>query len=259
VKDREQRLQQLRDEGFCIVRSLLPPGELQAARAALDGALEGMRRLGIPTHTETLDPNAANVRIYNLPEFSRVFVDLLRHPLALEMVESVLGPNVLVSNFTGNIALPGSGSMNLHADQALVIPSPWNQPWTLNVIWCLDDVHERNGATRYIPGSHHYRTFEDVPGDALSKSRAFEAPAGSAIVMEGRLWHTSGANVTEDERRAMLFAYYSVDFIRQQINWEAALSARTKSGFDDVTRKLFGLGPAGNTRIGGALTRLRSS
>jgi fumagillin biosynthesis dioxygenase len=232
--------------------------ELQDARVALDGAVEGMRRRGIPTHAVTLDPNAANVRVYNLPEFSSVFVGLLRHPLALEIIESVLGPSFLVSNFTANIALPGSGSMRLHSDQALVIPPPWEQPWALNVIWCLDDVHERNGATRYIPGSHRYRTFEDVPADALSKSRAFEAPAGSAIVMEGRVWHTSGANRTEGERRAMLFAYYSAHFIRQQVNWEATLSPATKGRFDDATRKLFGLGPAGNTRIGGALTHLRA-
>src|SRR6202008_699337 len=119
-----------------------------------------------------------------------------------QMVREVLGPHILVSNFTANIAFPGSGSMRLHSDQALVIPPPWNEPWVLNVIWCLDDVHERNGATRYVPGSQRYRTFEDVPADALSKSRPFEAPAGSAIVLEGRVWHTSGANRTDVERRA---------------------------------------------------------
>lgn len=257
MTDRTQAHQQLRDEGCCILRGVLSPQALHEARAALDGAVEGSRRRGIPTHTQMLDPNAANVRVYNLPEFSSVFVDLLRHPVALEMTASVLGPHFLVSNFTANIALPGSGSMNLHADQALVIPPPWNEPWALNVIWCLDDVHERNGATRYVPGSHRYRTFEDVPADARSNSRPFEAPAGSAIVMDGRVWHTSGANLTGDERRAMLFAYYSADFIRQQANWEVSLSPATKARFDEATRKLFGLG-SGNTRIGGELVRLRA-
>jgi ectoine hydroxylase-related dioxygenase (phytanoyl-CoA dioxygenase family) len=251
--------QQVHNEGYAILPCLLSVQELQAARDALDAAVAAMRLLGVPTHTASLDPNASNVRVYNLPELSPVFVDLLRHPAALSMVHEVLSRHCLVSNFTGNIAWPGAGSMNLHSDQALVIPPPWNEPWACNVIWCLDDVHERNGATRYLPGSHNYRTFEDVPADALSRARAFEAPAGSAILMEGRLWHTSGANVTRDERRAMLFAYYSADFIRQQINWEAVLSPKTKESFDAETHKLFGLGPAANTRIGGQLTRLRSS
>jgi ectoine hydroxylase-related dioxygenase (phytanoyl-CoA dioxygenase family) len=85
----------------------------------------------------------------------------------------------------------------------------------------------------------------------------FEAPAGSFIAMEGRLWHTSGANVTRDVQRRMLFAYYSVDFIRQQMNWEGVLPAEVKAGLDDDARTMLGLGPQGNTRIGGALTRLQ--
>jgi fumagillin biosynthesis dioxygenase len=248
--------QQLTEQGYCILPGLLSAHELQVARDALDAAAEALRQAGVGTFTAGLDPSAANVRVYNLPEFGQIFVDLLQHPTALRLIRQVLGDNILVSNFSANIALPGSGSMRLHADQALVIPPPWMQPWAANVIWCLDDVHERNGATRFLPGSHRYQRFEDVPPDALSKTRAFEAGAGSAIVMEGRLWHTSGANVTENERRAMLFAYYSVDFIRQQVNWEAALSPRTKERFSPELRRLFGLGPAANTRIGAQLVNL---
>src|SRR5262249_12045677 len=125
--------------------------------------------------------------------------------------------------FSANIALPGSGSMRLHSDQALAVPPPWREPWAVNVIWCLNDIHEANGATRYLPGSHRCERFEDLPSDPMAKTRAFEAPAGSFVVMEGRLWHTSGANVTRDERRALMFAYYVADFLRPQVNAEAAL------------------------------------
>jgi ectoine hydroxylase-related dioxygenase (phytanoyl-CoA dioxygenase family) len=118
-------------------------------------------------------------------------------------------------------------------------------------------VRAENGATRYLPGSHRYTRFEDVPEDAMARTVAFEAPAGSIVAMEGRLWHTSGANVTPDEQRRMMFAYYSSDFIRQQANWEAVMPPEVKDGLDDEGRRLFGLGPAANTRIGGQLTRLK--
>jgi ectoine hydroxylase-related dioxygenase (phytanoyl-CoA dioxygenase family) len=85
---------------------------------------------------------------------------------------------------------------------------------------------------------------------------AFEAPAGSIVAMEGRMWHTSGANVTASEQRAMLFAYYSSDFIRPQTNWQASLSPDTIGTLDDAARQLFGLGAGANIRMGGALTRL---
>jgi ectoine hydroxylase-related dioxygenase (phytanoyl-CoA dioxygenase family) len=254
--NRDQLAHQLSDDGFCIIPNVLSPEELAHARAALDRIVLQMRQRGIPTHVDVLDPNESNIRLHNLPELDPLFVDLLRHPTAVDMVAEILGPHFIISNFTGNIALPGSGSMRLHSDQALAVPPPWLQPWAANIIWCIDDVHSRNGATRYVPGSHHYRTFEDVPPDAASATLAFEAPAGSAIVMEGRLWHTSGANITDDERRAMLFAYYSADFVRQQVNWEVALSSETKERFDSETRARFGLGRMSNARIGAELTRL---
>lgn len=257
VNDSEQLGRQLSHEGYCILPGLLSPEDLQTARMALAEAVATLQHTGQSIFTAAIDPNAANVRVYNLPACGQIFIDLLQHPLALQLLRQLLGQNFLVSNFTANIALPGSGSMRLHSDQALVIPPPWMQPWAANVIWCLDDVHERNGATRFVAGSHRYQRFEDVPADALSRTRAFEAPAGSAIVMEGRLWHTSGANVTEHERRAMLFAYYSADFIRQQMNWEAALPLEIKGQFSPETRALFGLGPAANVRIGAGLTVLR--
>jgi ectoine hydroxylase-related dioxygenase (phytanoyl-CoA dioxygenase family) len=246
----------LKEEGFCVVEGVLQGSALARVRTALDQAVARNRAAGGIVHDGRLDPNAANVRVYNLPAQDPVFIELLREPQAMALAQAVLGPDLLVSNFTANIALPGSGSMRLHSDQALVIPAPWHAPWAMNVIWCLDDVRAENGATRYLPGSHRYADFADLPEDAEAKTVAFEAPAGSVIAMEGRLWHTSGANVTADEQRRMMFAYYSMDFIRPQMNWEAALPPAVKDGLDAEGRKLFGLGPAANTRIGGQLTRL---
>jgi ectoine hydroxylase-related dioxygenase (phytanoyl-CoA dioxygenase family) len=252
----EEMRRGLEEDGFCVVQDALSKDELARARDALECGAEMTRQMLGSSHDARLDPNAANIRVYNLPAVDPIFIELLRRPDALAAARAVLGPNVLVSNFTANIALPGSGSMRLHADQALVMPPPWLHPWALNIIWCLDDVREANGATRYLPGSHRFRTLEDVPSDALERTLPFEAPAGSFIAMEGRLWHTSGRNVTADERRRMLFAYYSTDFIRQQANWAFTLPPEVMDGMDAETRALFGLEAMGNVRIGAAMTQL---
>lgn len=254
--DLDAARRELAERGWCVVPALLSPDELAEVRDALDAAIAEMRQRGVPTHSAVLDPNASNVRVYNLPDFSPVFVELLRHPVARALVEQTLGTESIVSNFTANVALPGSGSMNIHSDQALVVPPPWNEPWAMNIIWCLDDVHEGNGATRYVPGSQHWPSFDAVPEDVAARSVPFEAPAGSLIAMDGRMWHTSGRNVSADERRAMMFAYYAKDFIRQQVNWDVCLSPGTQARLDPDARRMLGMGPAANTRIGGGLTRL---
>jgi len=41
-------------------------------------------------------------------------------------VRLLLGPEFLISNFTANIARPGSKSMALHSDLSFVLPEPIN-------------------------------------------------------------------------------------------------------------------------------------
>ena len=84
-----------------------------------------------------LDPNDANVRIFDLIAIDPFFADLIAHPVADRIMSDLLGPDYIVSNFTANIARPGSGSMGVHSDTALVLPEPWLAPVSANVIWCL--------------------------------------------------------------------------------------------------------------------------
>jgi fumagillin biosynthesis dioxygenase len=243
----------LTEHGYCVVPGVLESQRVADVRARLVTAARESERRGAATYIPALDPNDRNVRVFNLIELDPAFRELIVHPTALTWVRRLLGDGFLISNFTANIALPGSRSMALHSDQALVVPEPWLAPWSLNVIWCLDDVYERNGATRFLPGSHRVSRFADLPADPAAATVPFEAPAGSIIVMDGRLWHTSGANVSETAERALLFAYYSADFLRPQVNWNALLSPTTQRGLSDEMREWLGLGPAANVRVAGTV------
>ncbi|GIX30617.1 MAG: hypothetical protein KatS3mg124_1089 [Porticoccaceae bacterium] len=249
----------LEEEGFAVVPGALQPDELEAVRAAFDRALEATRASLGTTHIATLDPNPASIRLVNLPALDPIFLSLLLREDALAAVRALLGEHFAISNFTAHDALPGAAPMRLHSDQALVVPPPWIHPWAINVIWCLDDIDEENGATRYVPGSHHWQTFAEVPPDAEERLVSFRAPAGSFVAMEGRLWHTSGHNRSRDRRRRLLFAYYTADFIRPQVNWALCLPREIQAALDPRGRELFGLSPRGNTRIGSTLTRLAES
>ena len=243
----DEPTQRLLDDGFCVVDGVLDSAAVSDVRCRLVAAAEESRRCGIDTFMPVLDPNDRNVRVFNLLDLDPVFVELIQHPRAIALVRELLGDGFLISNFTANIALPGSKSMNLHSDQAIVIPEPWLAPWAINIIWCLDDVYQANGATRYVPGSHRVTRFAELPSDALTRSRPFEAKAGSIIAMDGRMWHTSGENTTAAAERALLFGYYSADFIRPQVNWNVVLSHETKAALSPQMVDWLGLGPAANT------------
>jgi ectoine hydroxylase-related dioxygenase (phytanoyl-CoA dioxygenase family) len=236
-------------EGWAVLPDVLPDAEVRRARSALVAAAAASEGRGIPTRLEALDPGGCNVRVYDLLAHDPVFVELVAHPLVIAYVSHLLDGDLSVSNFSANIALPGSRSMRAHNDQSTVMPEPWNTRYAMNAIWCLDDTDEANGATRYLPGSHRFTCFADVPDDPASAMVAFEAPAGAVILMDGRVWHTSGANTTSDRERALLFAFYARSFLRHQNNWGRSLPRAVRRDLDPQLREWLGLG-GGNMGYG---------
>jgi hypothetical protein len=234
-------LERLVADGTAVVTDVLTPSETADALARLWAAADESERRGVSTRAEALDPNAANVRVWNLLDLDPVFRELIEHPVAVALAGALLGPDFIVSNFTANIARPGSGSMMLHSDQSLVMPAPWSEPCTMNVIWCLTDVRFENGATLHVPGSHRITARDEVPADLADRLVPFEAPAGSIVAMDGRVWHTSGRNVTDAEDRALAFAFYSRPFVRPQFNHNVALSPETQASCSPTLRYRLGL------------------
>ncbi len=243
----------LRERGVAVLEGVLRPDEALQVRAALVAAAAESQRRGAATFMPQLDPNDASVRVFNLLDLHAVFRELIVHPTALALVRALLGEHFAIANFTANIARPGSRPMSVHSDQALVAPEPWLAPWSMNIIWCLDDVSAENGGTLYLPGSHTIVRREALPANPVARMQAFRAPRGSIVAMDGRVWHTSGANVTRDRERALLFGYYAADFLRPQTNFNVNLSEATKTQLSPQLFALLGLGPDGNTRVAGEI------
>ncbi len=232
--------------GFAVVPGALDGSQVAEVRERLERAAALSEADGVPTRNYAFDPDPLNRRVFHLFNLDPVFVELVRHPSALDFVHHLLGSEFLISNFSANITAPGSQPMRLHADQGYV-PAPWpEQPLACNVAWLLDDFTADNGGTRYVPGSHRLG-HPPAPGDT-PQTIAVEAPAGSLLVMDGRLWHQTGANRSRDRQRAALFGYYVQRWLRPQINWNAALWPETAASLDAAFLHLLGYW-TGNTEF----------
>ncbi len=245
-------LAQLDEHGYAIVENALDPAAVGDVRERLFRAADRSEEVGVPTTGYAFDPDRHNRRVFHLFNLDAVFVELIERPDALAFVQHVLGETYLISNFSANITRCGNAPMQLHADQGYV-PAPWPaQPLAVNVAWLLDDFTAENGGTRYVPGSH-LRGHGPDPSVATA-TVPITAPAGSLLVMDGRLWHQTGENRAPGIERAALFGYYVARWLRPQINWNVVLWPEVAATLDPAfldrlgyyTGNVEGLVPAGD-------------
>lgn len=174
------------------------------------------------------DREAGVTRVANLvnksPAFDRCFGD----PLVLSAVNLVVGSELKLSSLNSRTSSSGHGGQFIHAD--------WNAPpqdaqyQSVNVIWLLDDFTLDNGATRVIPGSHKrsfgIRQSVDDPHAAQPGEVLVTARAGSALVMNGHLWHSGTTNTSSGPRTAIQ-AYFVRRCHEQQLDQAKWLTPTT--------------------------------
>jgi len=245
--DLERAEADLAEHGYCLVAEALSTEQVANIRERLVHVAADEVTAG----RATIDSGGANQRVWQLLNRGAEFCELAQHPVALELMGRFLGghiprhvggltddlPNFLLSNIASNIAGPGGKAQYLHADQVFM-PLPWAPfPLVANIMWMLDDFTADNGATRIVPGSHTKGSNPPRGGDADVVPA--EGPAGTALIFDGRVWHGTGANVT-DRRRHGILAYYCVPWLRQQENSTASLRPEVVATMSPVLWRLAG-------------------
>ena len=144
--------------------------------------------------------------------------DLVMDPTILGTVKHVLAhATTFHLHLTQVIAIgPGESAQAIHRDQWAFdfFPFPKGYEVQCNTLWALTDFTERNGATRVIPGSHH---FEDKLEFKEEDTEPAEMEAGSALLYTGALYHGGGAN-RSDAVRVGINITYALSWLRQEEN-----------------------------------------
>jgi ectoine hydroxylase-related dioxygenase (phytanoyl-CoA dioxygenase family) len=199
--------------------------EIDEARQRLIAQAAAEDALGISSRDDGRANRAVgaalpNQRVWNLINKGEVFRRIAMNPTAHRLIRHLLGPEFLLFSITANIACKGGQAQNLHGDQVFA-PADTPYPLIANCQWMLTDISEENGATRVVPGSHLAERWP-AEGEAVATAAA-TGPAGTIMVWDGRLWHGTGVNTTNNPRHALLAAYCS-PFIRQQENYSLSLA-----------------------------------
>jgi ectoine hydroxylase-related dioxygenase (phytanoyl-CoA dioxygenase family) len=220
-------------DGYVVLERLIDPTKVQALIAALL-RVESEQGFG---YAKTSFEGYKTVRINNLLVYDELFWQVALQPEILQLAESILDPELLLSSLCTLTLGPGQEEQPLHEDtQLLPLPRP-RAPISVNAIWALSDFTETNGATQIVPGSHKYDSAPKYGADV--KTVPATMPAGSVMLFDSALWHKGGANVS-DERRYALSCYYCAGWMRQQENLQLGIPREIAARFPARLQQMCG-------------------
>lgn len=216
-------------DGACIVEGVLAPDALAAARSSLTSLLAAT-----PTGRNDFE-GFQTQRIYALFAKTRAFDGPAVHPLVLGVLDRILG-HYQLSAPTGIQIGPGEKAQVLHRDEGIYPLPPDFPDVVVNTMWALDDFTEANGATRLVPGSHHWEGAGPSGADQVVSA---VMPAGSVLFYLGKLWHGGGANTTDRPRLGVILEYV-VAWLRPQENHVLAVPRETVVDLPERLQELLG-------------------
>lgn len=220
-------------DGFVVLERLIEPARVQDL---IDALLRVEAEQGFG-YAKTSFEGFKTVRINNLLVYNELFWQVALQPEILQLSESLLDPELLLSSLCTLTLGPGQEEQPLHEDtQLLPIPRP-RAPISVNAIWALSDFTETNGATQIVPGSHKFDSAPKYGADV--QTVAATMPAGSVMLFDSALWHKGGAN-RSDARRYALSCYYCAGWMRQQENLQLGIPREIAARFPRRLQELCG-------------------
>jgi phytanoyl-CoA hydroxylase len=221
------QLEEYQDVGAIVVADVLSMDEVERLRRVTDEFVERAR--GVTTHNDIYDledshsPENPRVRRIKLthkqhPEYGR----LVRHPKILAVLRDLWGPDIRFDTAKLNMKSAGFGA-----------PVEWHQDWAFYphtndnlaaVGVMFDDMELANGPLTIVPGSHRGPIFDHhVDGifcgamDPANRDCDYTSAipltgkAGSITVHHVRAVHGSAPNVSDMDRRLLLFQFRAAD------------------------------------------------
>ena len=246
-----------RSQGFLVVRGLVAPHEIEELRQHTEDLMQGrlpeqQRRMNErdvskdgavscqdleapPEHLSPVEKAQYFLRIHMLHRKLELHERYLLHPRVLDVLEVLIGPDVLAMQTMLFLKPPGKPGQGWHQD-SYYIPT---HPDTLCGAWiAIDDVDEMNGAMWFAKGSQHEpvyppregyghgdRGIEDLyyvngvsnPDDAhndLAKVAGrydqilVSAKKGDVVFFGGHVLHRSKQNFSLDRFRRAFVSHY---------------------------------------------------
>ncbi len=235
-----------RDSGFVVLTNLFDREWIAELRQAYDHALATY--IAVKGGIEGAQQNPAEKNHLSFyPPLTPPISDprILANPIAVQIMEALLGKDLRCGFYHSNTSYPGSGTQHIHRDSSHIFGTEVTSalPVTslaLNVPLC--DFTEANGSTEVWPGTHLMVDTNPADGSKLEERAAIltslrtNIPAGSLVLRDMRMWHRGMPNTT-DTPRTMLALVYRRSWLTERTI--LTIPQSTWDGWPERAREIF--------------------
>lgn len=223
----QAQIAEYKEVGAIVVPDVLTPAEVQELRAVTDGFVERAR--GLSTHTDIYDledshtPETPRVRRIKAAHLHHpAYAAQTRHPAIVAVLQALWGPHIRFDTAKLNMKCAGFGA-----------PVEWHQDWAFYphtnddlaaVGVMFDDMEMANGPLMIVPNSHRGPVYDhhadgvfcgamDPANRDVDYASAIPltGKAGSITVHHVRAVHGSAPNLSDRDRRLLLFQFRAAD------------------------------------------------
>lgn len=197
------RIRQIEVEGFVVLPDLLASNHIQVLKA----------------ETARFETTPVDYSVHQRGRSSIQFdggsiTELIAHSPTIAFLRELFGSDVVMMSYGYAISEPGHPGISLHADGqpygSQIFGHEGSCPWLVRVLYYLDDLTEDVSPFRVVPRSHlcmhadanPYLRYQSHPEEVM-----VTASAGSAVLINHRVFHGNYPNTGDRAREMLAIAY----------------------------------------------------
>ena len=217
------------DQGYLALDAGLTNGEVIELQQAFDRTLERLQVEGRLQNVQSGKESDESVQVYQLRTAHLLhprFDALIRDSRILDVIESIIGPNIRLVHYQGLYKPPQSGGdVGWHQDDYYFRVTHQNRDAVVSCWIALDDASVDNGCLWYVPGGHQemfehvqnwdpavkkgfYFSIPKLPDAMEARAVPVEVKKGQMILHHGLTPHRSLKNTSARPRRALASHFF---------------------------------------------------
>lgn len=233
----EEQSQELKEQGYTIIRNQINNKWLNLLSAAIDTSFLEHRNIQLSNNNDIKSEGVALHVLLSNPRFIKFLQTLLENGFIQSLQDNFFHSKCILNSFSALNNLPNQPNFSAIVHRDLRFYSG-EFPIMLNCLIMIDDFTIENGGTYLLPKSH---LEERKPTDEEFFNNAIQATGkrGDILIFNANVWHSSAPNVTQDDRRAIPFTI-SKSFMKQLLDYPRALGYDKMDSFTYEMQQFLG-------------------